>query len=125
MKPSKAQFVQAVGKLNALAMFPSDPNAQEAIMGILSKMVSTVAQLNWLIDAMLNQVGTWYGPKEMRGVFCTRFKPADRIEAECAHTLGFTPGDCETENLLKHEQNKISHTEANRMLEGLKGEVKN
>jgi hypothetical protein len=41
--------------------------------------------------------------KEMRGVFCSRFKPADGIETDCAATVGFTPNELAMPALSAHE----------------------
>lgn len=67
-----------------LRYFPSDAGARAGIMGVLARMVETVEGLQWLVRTMVDEVGEWQGPKELRGVYCTRFRPADGIEAWCA-----------------------------------------
>ena len=95
MKPTGKQVALAVARLGALAMFPTSEAAQDGIMRVLHGMVGTIDQLTWLVNAMLNHVGEWKGTAELRGVFCTRFKPADGIEATCS-IPGFRAGDIES-----------------------------
>lgn len=115
MRPSAQQFIEAVGKLGSIPKFPVDTYAREGILESLIGMASTVEQLNWLVTNMLNHSDQWHGVKELRGVFCSRFKPADGVEGTCLHTRGFTPGDCETAHLLEHPR-PLSDTEAKRRL---------
>jgi len=83
MKPTAMEIAAAVAQLGALLFFPSDPSAREAVMEVLERMVGTSEQLEWLVRTMIDEVGEWKGPKELRGVFCTRFRPLDGIEAHC------------------------------------------
>jgi hypothetical protein len=76
------------------------------VMKLISQMVATQDQLTWLVGVMINQVGEWHGPAELRGVFCNRFKPADGIEADCVMSRGFTIGEAEMKALDRHEQIK-------------------
>lgn len=87
-------MVHAVARLSVMKFFPSDPIARAEIMSILDRLVSTKHQLDWLVDTLINRVGEWPGPKEVRGVFCTKFPPADGIEADCS-LGGFSSGELE------------------------------
>lgn len=91
-------IVSAVESLGCLAMFPSSPAAREEIMRLIERIVAEHEQLDWLVRTMIDQVGTWHGPAELRAVFCTRFRPADGVEKYSA-LPGFTAGDIEAENL--------------------------
>lgn len=109
----------AVGRLASLAMFPADPDARVGIMRLIKRMVTTKEQLDWLVLAMIDRVGTWHGPVEFRGVFCSRFKPADGIEANCLKCAGFTALDSEA--AYTDEQPKaLEGPQARKMIEGLK-----
>lgn len=66
-----------------LRYFPSDAAARAGIMSLLARMVGTVDELRWLVQAMIDEVGEWQGPMELRGVFCTRYRPRDGKEAWC------------------------------------------
>lgn len=115
MRPTAQQFADAVGKLGAIPMFPSDAHARQAIMEALAAMVSNIEQLRWLVGTMLNYSDQWHGVKELRGVFCTRFKPTDGIEGTCVHTRGFTPADCESDYLMSQPR-QLSDSEAKKRL---------
>ena len=108
-----------VGRLASLAMFPADPDARIGIMRLIKRMVSTKEQLDWLILAMIDRVGVWHGTVELRGVFCSRFKPADGIEASCVKSGGFTALDSES-LYIEESPRTIEGPEAKRLLEGLK-----
>ena len=126
MKPTEKQIQAAVGRLGCLAFFPSDAAARGQIMRILARMVGTVDQLQWLCGTMVDQVGTWHGPMELRGVFCSRFKPADGVEASCVLTPGFTAMDSEAQSYLAHEERKsLNAAESKRMLESLRDDPPN
>lgn len=100
-KPSKAEIELAVGKLTMLRFFPAEPITRAGIMELLDRMVGTVEQLDWLTRTMIDQVGEWKGPMELRGVFCTRFKPADGVEA-WSSIAGFTASDSEAAYSQEH-----------------------
>ena len=68
-------------------------------MNLLHSMVGTVQQLDWLVAALVNEVGEWPGPKELKAIYCTHFKPVDGVEVDCT-TRGFTGADCERQNML-------------------------
>jgi hypothetical protein len=42
----------------------------------------------------------WGGLSELRGLYCTRLKPADGIEADC-HLPGYSANDCEAQHALE------------------------
>ncbi len=65
---TKADLMAANARLKMLAFYPQDGQAQGAIMALLARMCPDTEALNWLVDAMVNRVGTWRGPAEMRGV---------------------------------------------------------
>lgn len=91
---TEAQACEAMQSLAAMKYFPSDPYARAEIGSMLERMVSTAEQLQWLVETMIDNVREWPGPAEMRGIFCTRFKPRDGKEAWCS-IPGFTASDSE------------------------------
>lgn len=107
MRPSPQQIADAVGELGALRYFPSDESARVSIMRLLQRMVATPEQLRWLVETMIDRVGEWKGPLELRGVFCSRWHPADGVEADCAETIGFRPQELEMRSLVEHEERKL------------------
>ena len=101
MKPTPEQLKLAVDELSIIPHFPHAENARVALAIQLSKFVSSAHQLRWLIDVAVNAMTEWRGLPELRGLYCTRFKPADGIEANCS-LPGYTPEDSETGYLLEH-----------------------
>ena len=84
MRPSPRELTEAVKQLGILRYFPNEPGSREAVMELLERMVESPEALRWLVRAMIDEVGEWRGPKELRGVYCTRFNPADGVEAWCS-----------------------------------------
>lgn len=103
---NEKQIEDAADELGCLRFYPSNPGAKLGIMKLLNAMVSTKPQLDWLVSTMINRVGEWKGPKELRGVFCSKFRPADGIEGDCTDTSGFTSGDLEAKYIESHEEQK-------------------
>jgi len=86
----KREIMEAMDELALLRYFPSDPAQRKGVARILARMVgiqtgTTTPQqrLRWLVDTMVNEIGEWKGPVELRGVYCSRFRPDDGVEAEC------------------------------------------
>jgi len=98
----KKAIITAVSELALLRYFPVEASAREALMRLLERMVATPEQLGWLTRTMIDQVGEWQGPKELRGVFCTRFSPADGIKADCS-AGEFSPAALESKAMLREK----------------------
>jgi hypothetical protein len=103
MKPSEQDFVDAIEALSSLAFFPGD--AKLGVRLVLQSMVDTRQKLDWLVMTMLNKVGKWAGTLELRAVYCTRYKPADGVEASSG-LAGFTAEDSEAANAAEHYEYK-------------------
>jgi hypothetical protein len=91
---TESDLLEANKRMKMLTFYPPDPEAQAAIMELLARMCPHREALQWLVDQMVNCVGTWKGPMELRGVLCWHYPPADGIEANCSIS-GFTPADGE------------------------------
>ena len=79
-----------------LLVIPFYPIAHhDVILRMLERFVDRPERLRWLVDAAVMNLPQWGGVPALRGLYCTRFKPADGIEADCA-IPGFTPDDNET-----------------------------
>ena len=91
----KRRIAQGVEKLGALRYFPPAEGAHKAVMELLYRMIETPEQLDWLVVTMIDRVGEWKGTAELRGVYCTRFKPLDGVEGICSETPGFTAPELE------------------------------
>lgn len=113
------QAAEATARLAVLVHYPGDPIARAEIGDMLLSMVGTPAQLEWLISTMRDRVGKWEGPRELRGVFCTKFKPLDGIEATSTMP-GFTPEDSEQLYLQDMSAERFRELSAPRSGEGMK-----
>lgn len=113
----------ALDRLAILQYWPSDPVARKGIGLLLERIVDRADKLEWLVETMINRVGTWHGPMELRGVYCTRFKPADGIEANCISSSGFTAVDSERswyEQEAKEQQERLNDDRDMKLLGELK-----
>ena len=101
VKPIDIQ--EALGALSTLCYFPRE--ASGSVARDLAKMMPHRRALQWTVDAVLNSVSDWPGLKEIRGVLCSRFDPADGIDA-WSSIAGFTAEDGEQKYLEAHEERK-------------------
>lgn len=86
------EMMRLVGKVR---FFPNDT---EVIMSISSDVIRFADQperLQLLVNAFIDEIGEWHGIKEFRGVWCTRWKPADGIETSST-IPGFREADSES-----------------------------
>lgn len=67
----------ALTKLAMLEFWPSEPAVRVEIGIFLARMCISRESLDWLTTQLVNRVGRWPGPREVRGIYCTRFPPAD------------------------------------------------
>lgn len=107
MGPSEKDkaIIDAISEMSCLRYFPADAGARAAIAKMLDRMARNAAEIRWLTSTMVDQVGEWQGPKELRGIFCQRFAPADGIEASSTHPK-FSPEANETRAIEAHQQVK-------------------
>ncbi len=80
-KFSNTDISAALDRLGMLEYWPSSPAVRAEIHVLLAKMVPHRKALDWLVDELVNRVGRWPGPAELRGILCSRFGPADGIDA--------------------------------------------
>jgi hypothetical protein len=79
---------------DTIPFFPKQVLALEIVQRSIESFVSTGEQLEWLTHIACNTMRQWSLP-ELRGIFCSRFQPADGIWAS-AETPGFTPDEALT-----------------------------
>lgn len=96
---------EAAARFAIMPFFPAEAIARTELAATLVRMVSTPQQLEWLVQAVTGHVDRWPGLREVRAIFCTRYKPADGIE-EWSAIPGFTAGDSEADHLAKIEAPK-------------------
>ena len=75
------QATRDMARLSVLKFFPTDQTARAEIVLMACKMARNNADIAWLANRCLELWNEWEGPREMRAVFCSKFRPADGIEA--------------------------------------------
>ena len=68
-------------ELTLLRFFPSDENARAALVLLIGRMCSNEEQVRWLVQRTMALCNEWPGPLALRQILCSKFKPADGIEA--------------------------------------------
>ena len=91
---TKKDLNAAVEELAAIPYFPQGAGAKLAIAVQLGRFVDNNQKLRWLVDSAVNAMKEWKGVAELRGLYCTRYKPSDGIEADCS-LAGHTPEEGE------------------------------
>jgi hypothetical protein len=77
-----------------IPFFPRGEASQAVIISSIESFVSTVDELSWLTSAAVNHMRKWESLAELRGLFCTRYKPRDGRRESCS-LPGFTVADAE------------------------------
>lgn len=116
---TKDDMKNAMVQLSMLRYFPQG-DAQKAIAMFLAQLCGTGERLQWLVSQLVNRVGDWPGPAQVRGIFCTRFRPADGKEADCT-LAGFTAADGELASARK-DPPALTAGEATKLIAGLRRE---
>ena len=75
------QAADKIAELALMRFFPSEPQAKSALVRMVCEMAQTNEQVDWLVRRALALYTDWPGPRELRALFCSRWKPADGIEA--------------------------------------------
>jgi hypothetical protein len=89
MKPTREDIAFALRAMQqTIDFFPSDPIALGVAHSCIEDMVSTREQLEWLTRTAC-RVMKRYSLPELRGIFCSRYAPADGLYT-AAETPGFT-----------------------------------
>ena len=88
-------ILQAVIALANIPFAPQDPAQQDALMEAIAEFADRPDALAWTVKVAVAKWTKWIGPAELRGIYCTRFQPADGVEADVVGTRGFTAADNE------------------------------
>ena len=104
---------EAAEKLSAIPFFPSSDGAVLEIMHQLKNMIgggivygsTPQERLDWLVTVAVNAMRTWGGIPELRGLLCTRWKPADGIEGYSS-LPGYTEQNSRSLTLAEHRNRK-------------------
>jgi len=74
------ELEEIASDLIQLKYYPREDAGRLSIIKEIGRMVSDIDQARWLVRRMLSLYNEWPGPMELRGCFCSRFRPADGIE---------------------------------------------
>jgi hypothetical protein len=105
--PTESDLKAAVGALAAMKFFPSDAGARASIQEVLRSIADDRERLRWLVNALINTVPEWPGPLEVRALYCTRWTPADGLEA-CSGLPGYTMEDLESQHIQIYKTHKTA-----------------
>jgi len=72
---------QAARSLGAIPFFPSAPEAQTMIANEIASLCHSSTEAFWLVQRMLALYNRWPGSREMRMVFCQRYRPLSGLDA--------------------------------------------
>lgn len=98
---NKQDLETAVDRLATMRFFPHE--ARASVMQELAKMCPHRTALRWVADEAVSHFSDWMGLKELRGLMCSRFDPADGIDVWCS-LPGHTAADAEATHVERHLQ---------------------
>lgn len=75
------EAAKEIGKLSLMKFFPGDESARIALVELVCGMAYDNEQIKWLVKRALALYNEWPGPRELRALFCSRWKPRDGVEA--------------------------------------------
>jgi len=91
---SKEEAFAGMITLSVLPYFPSEDPARAVIVKLLMRMCDRTEHLEWLVERTIDLWSQWQGPRELRAIYCSKFKPADGLEATSTiYPNGIVPGE--------------------------------
>lgn len=72
---------EIAAEFSLLRYFPSDPESRATLVALLMRMCQYEEQARWLAGRVADLYNEWPGPRELRALYCARFKPRDGQEA--------------------------------------------
>lgn len=99
---TKMDLDRATDQMQLLEFWRNDTGFVAAVQTYLALICPHTEALEWLTAALVNHIGKWPGPHEVRGLLCTKYDAADGVDAYCS-LPGFSPIDFERKHLEKHE----------------------
>jgi hypothetical protein len=70
-----------LSELTLLKFFPSETAARLALAKLVAGMAANHEQVEWLVARTMALCDEWPGPRVLRQIVCSKFKPCDGIEA--------------------------------------------
>lgn len=100
----EATEIAAIARdLVTIPFYPREDH--DVVLRQLGKFVDRPERLRWLVDTAVASMRAWAGIVELRGLYCTRFPPADGHEENCS-LPGFTAADSEARGALEEYKQK-------------------
>ena len=106
MKISKIDLDKALMRLSLLKYSRDQPVVQAALQEFLAQICPSREALEWLVSELVNKIGEWPGPADVRGLLCTMYKPADGIHVDCK-IPGYRWQDFEDRAIERAQQYKV------------------
>ena len=78
MQINPKDIKRSVTRMGMLKYFPADAETRGEIGALLARMCPHLEALEWLTRQLIDGVGEWPGPAELRRILCSRWAPADR-----------------------------------------------
>lgn len=88
-------ILEAVIELANIPFAPQEPAQQKALMRQIAAFANQPDAVRWCVHMAAVRWTRWLGPAELRGIYCSRFPPADGISGDCVETVGLTADDNE------------------------------
>jgi hypothetical protein len=107
-------------QLSLIKYFPTGIDQQKAITIFLRGLCGNAEGLNWLVRELVNHMTEWPSPAEIRGIYCSRFKPADGVELD-SNVPGYTPNELEMKHIAEHQTLKLAaNGESKQLIAGIR-----
>lgn len=82
--------IERMGEM--INFFPKGELATAQLAVLIDRMVDTDEHMDWLTTAAISTIPKWQGFAQLRGIYCSRFKPKDGFVVQ-SDMPGFTPED--------------------------------
>lgn len=96
LKKELHSIIEAFGTLR---FFPKEEGCHIEILKIIMAMCGTAEEVSWLRAAALLAWNDWPGPRDLRALFCTKFRPKDGIEVSLERPIARSFGSDEVARL--------------------------
>jgi hypothetical protein len=78
-----------VAGMGTMKFFPSDPAVRLALVELMGDLTDDEDKVRWLVKKLRAEYAEWPGERELRRVFCERFRPKDGVVvAQCSCGCG-------------------------------------
>ena len=111
------QATMVVESMAAIPFFPGEAAARGLISSELQRICGSVEQGAWLARRMTQLYERWPGLREMRAVYCGKFRPCDGIEADSTVYGDGIPSERESQSQISAPQADLQEPEGKLLAE--------